>query len=49
MMRRLFKNNAPATPQGEAPQAPDAKLLERIKTLRTNNAVQALDDQLDDL
>jgi hypothetical protein len=49
MMRRLFKNNAPAAPQGEAPQAPDAKLLERIKTLRTNNAVQALDDQLDDL
>ncbi len=49
MMRRLFKNAAPAAPQGEAPQAPDAKLLERIKTLRTNNAVQALDDQLDDL
>lgn len=49
MMRRLFKRKEQESSPSNGPAAPDALLLERIKALRTRNAVQALDDQSHDL
>lgn len=49
MMQRFFNRRKTDISSTGVPQAPDAELLERIQSLRTRNAVQALDDQLDDL
>lgn len=49
MMRRLFKSQSPLPSSSDSSQTPDASLLARIQALRSRNAVQALDDQLDDL
>lgn len=49
MMRRFFKSQSTLSTSNDGPQMPDASLLARIQALRNRNAVQALDDQLDDL
>jgi adhesin transport system membrane fusion protein len=49
MMRRFFKIQSPLPTANDSQQMPDASLIARIQALRSRNAVQALDDQLDDL